>query len=80
MEKFILKSRLIIFEDSTMEVRLFPDHYYLYDKIEVSHHIDSKQEVNSQITDLIAFYTPILFEQILETENIPQFIKDNIEL
>lgn len=80
MEKFILKSKLLTFDDSNMKVRLFPDHYYLFDKIEISSYINSNQDVNLQITDLINFYTVILFEKIQEMGNIPQEIKNNIEL
>lgn len=80
MEKFLLKSKQIILDDSQINIVLFPDHSYLFDKIEVGEVINSKLDVNSQINDLIVVHTPLMFERIQEMENIPQFVKDNIEL
>lgn len=80
MEKFILKSKQIILDDSQINVILYPDHSYLFDKIEVGEVISTKLDINSQITDMVTLYTPILFDRIQEMENIPQNIKDNIEL
>jgi hypothetical protein len=80
MEKFILKSKQVILDDSQINLILYPDHSYLFDKIEVAEIISSKINVDSQIADMIVLYTPILFEKIQGMENIPQYVKDNIEL
>jgi len=80
MEKFILQSKQIILDDNQINLILFPDHYYLSDKIEVGEVISSKLDIESQVIDMIALYTPILFQQIQEMENIPQNIKNSIEL
>ena len=80
MEKFILKSKQVILDDSQINLILYPDHSYLFDKIEVAEVISSKIDVDTQIADMIVLYTPILFEKIQEMENIPQYVKDNIEL
>lgn len=80
MEKFILKSKQVILDDSQINLIISPDHSYLFDKIEVAEIISSKINVDSQIADMIVLYTPILFEKIQEMENIPQYVKDNIEL
>jgi len=80
MEKFLLKSKQVNINEFEIDVILYPEHYYLEDKIAVSLSFNSKVDINSQITDAITLYTPILFEKIQEMENIPQYIKDNIEL
>ena len=80
MEKFILKSKQIILDENQINVVLSPDHFYLFDKIEVSEVISSKIDVQVQIDELILIQTPLLFATIQEDENIPQYIKDNIEL
>lgn len=80
MEKFILQSKQVILDDNQINLILFPDHTYLCDKISVADIINSKLDINSQITDSVTMYTPILFEKIQEMENIPQYVKDNIEL
>lgn len=80
MEKFILTSKMNVLNDEQINVCLFPEHYYLNDKIETCFVISSRLDVNSQITDAITLFTPILFQQVQEMENIPQYIKENIEL
>lgn len=80
MEKFILKSKQNILDDSQINLVLFPDHTYLFDKIEVSEVISSKLDIQIQIDELILIHKPLMFERIQEMENVPQFIKDNIEL
>jgi hypothetical protein len=80
MEKFILKSKQNILDDSQINLVLFPDHTYLFDKIEVSQIISSKIDVQIQIDELILIQKPLMFERIQKMENVPQFIKDNIEL
>lgn len=80
MEKFILQSKQVILDDSQINILLFPNHSYLFDKIEVGEVINSKLDVISQINDLITLHTPLMFAKIQEMENIPQFVKDNIEL
>lgn len=80
MEKFILKSTQGHIDENEMNIMLHPDHLYLNDKICVSVVVDLRNDVNSQITDAITQYKPILFQQIQEMDNIPQYVKDNIEL
>lgn len=80
MEKFILTSKINVLNDEQINVCLFPEHYYLNDKIETCFVISTKQDVNSQITDAITTFTPIMFQQIQEMDSVPQFVKDNIEL
>lgn len=80
MEKFIIKSKQIILDDEQINIILYPDHFYLFDKIEVGEVISSKLDIPSQINDLISLHTPLMFEKVQEMENIPQFIKDQIEL
>lgn len=80
MEKFILKSRIVVLDDSQVNIILYPDHSYLFDKVEVGEVTNVRSDMDSQIADLIIFYTPILFNLVQEMENIPQYIKDNIEL
>jgi len=80
MEKFILKSKQNILDDSQINLVLFPDHTYLFDKIEVSQIISSKIDVQIQIDELILIQKPLMFATIQSDENIPQYIKDNIEL
>lgn len=80
MEKFILTSKMNVLNDEQINVCLFPEHYFLNDKIETCFVISAKQDINSQITDAITMFTPILFEEVQNMENIPSFIKENIEL
>ena len=80
MEKFTLQSKQIVGDDSTINVVLFPNHYYLNDKIAVNIVLDNKMDIQSQIDEAILEYTEILFNQVQEMENIPDFIKQNIEL
>lgn len=80
MEKFILKSKQIVINEEQLNVILSPDHYYLFDKIEASEVISSKVDIQVQIDELILILKPLMFATIQEDENIPQFIKDNIEL
>lgn len=80
MEKFILNSKQNILDDNQINVILFPDHSYLSDKIEVGEVINSKLDIQIQIDELILIHKPLMFERIQEMENIPQYVKDNIEL
>lgn len=80
METFTLTSEQKIINDNEVHLCLYPTNTYLSDKIEHCQLLDSNLDINTQIADLITLYTPLLFYKVLEMENIPQSIKDNIQL
>lgn len=80
MEKFILLSKLNYFDDGSIGVTLYPENAYLSNKIEYSQPLTDKQSIETQVSDLIALYTPIFFNQIQEDPNIPNSVKESIYL
>jgi hypothetical protein len=80
MEKFILISRLNYFDDGSIGVTLFPENAYLSNKISYSQELSNKQDIDTQISDLITLYTPLFFYQIQEDDNIPNSVKESIYL
>lgn len=80
MEIFTLTAEQKIINDNLIHLCLYPNHTYLFDKIENCQLLDSNLDINTQISDLITLYTQLLFYKVLEMENIPQNIKDNIQL
>lgn len=80
MEIFTLTSEQKIINDVEVHLCLYPSNTYLFDKIEHCQLLDINLDINTQISDLINLYTPLLFYKILEMENITQNIKDNIQL
>lgn len=80
METFTLTSEQKIINDIEVHLCLYPTNTYLSDKIEHCQLLDSSLDINTQIADLITLYTPLLFYKVLNMVNIPQSIKDNIQL
>ena len=78
--KFILKYRQTILNDGLLNISIFPDHYYLNDKIEVCQVLENSSDLQAIIDDLFTIHKPLMFAKIQEMENIPQNIKDEIEL
>lgn len=80
METFTLTSEQKIINNVEVHLCLYPTNTYLSDKIEYCQLLDTNLDINTQITNLIVIHTPLMFYKILEMENIPQSIKDNIQL
>lgn len=80
METFTLTAEQKIINDNQVHLCLYPTHTYLFDKIEHYELLDSSLDINTQISDLITLHTPLLFYKVLDMENVPQNVKDNIQL
>ena len=80
MEKFILLSKFNYFSDGSIGVTLYPENLYLSDKIAYSQQLDNQLPIESQVSDLIALYTPLFFNQIQEDPDIPNSVKESIYL
>lgn len=80
MKKFTLQSSYYVDENSVIYVQLKPTDIFIENFIASNHELVSKADITSQIEELIAEMTPILYYKFQDMDSISLDLKNQYEL
>lgn len=80
MITFELTYETILLDDEQINLKVYPLNEEISKYIASYMTISTKQDVLSVINNFIEEMTPLMYNSLLEMENLPQSIKDNIQL